>query len=571
MLSTLAALMSGGGSSLVTPEITSTTVILIDRSGSMSSRSILEGKDIGEDILGTVCRTVNTLCSVLTPAQHVSIVTFDSVIELILDMSPMNDSNKGIIKQKLQISPRGCTETWKGLEYSLQKLYSMYHTYGEKIKYNIILFTDGTASSAPTNRAGEPITHPNGFSIALGEYKQFFDGFLPKIFTFGFGSNVNADMLARQIAGSSDGVFGNISTPDMITTNIVNAAAFILANEAPVTLSAVDEEWRIKLIKGLNQIYEYILQDNLHKACAINRSLSEGMRTAGANSLMIKDVEEQIAISISRKEYATTWGIPFIMCLISSHQQKYCCNFKNPSLQMYAGPEFTRQQKLIEKTVKEHLAQLQVAITAQHVASGNTTAPAASAAALFDPAGGCWTQEAKVRMADKSKLPIKIKDLKRGDMVWTPHGPAAVLFLVKLTCQTNPMKRMCRIGNNPANALISSHHPVFNKYDNKWNFPKDIWPCERVLQPTVYNVLLNSKHIISVDDIESPTLGHGLTGPVIEHDFFGNYSVIMRTLMKHPYYASSSGDSTSGLIEYNNLEIIRDPETGLVCDWIENI
>jgi hypothetical protein len=188
---------------------------------------------------------------------------------------------------------------------------------------------------------------------------------------------------------------------------------------------------------------------------------------------------------------------------------------------------------------------------------------------LFDPAGGCWTQEAKVRMADKSKLPIK--DLKRGDMVWTPQGSAAVLFLVKLTCQTNPMKRMCRIGNNPANALISSHHPVFNKYNNQWNFPKDIWPCERVRQHTVYNIVLNSKHIISVDDIESPTLGHGLTGPVIEHDFFGNYSVIMRTLMKHPYYASSSGDSSSGLIEYNNLEIIRDPETGLVCDWIENI
>lgn len=569
MSSTLSALMSGGGSSLVTvnPEITSATVILIDRSGSMGTRSKLEGKDIGENILDTVCRTVNTLCSVLTPAQYVSVVTFDSTLELLLDLLPMNNSNKAIIKQNLQIKPRGCTETWKGLEYSLQKLYAMYHTYGKRIKYNIILFTDGTASSAPTNRAGEPITDPNRFSIALGEYKQFFDGFLPKIFTFGFGSEVNADILARQIAGSTNGVFGNISTPDMITTNIVNAAAFILANEAPVTLSAIDEEWRIKLIQGLNQIYDYILQDNLSAALAIVRSMSEGMRAAGANPLMIQDVEGQIAISVSRIEYTKTWSKPFILCLICSHQQKYCCNFKNPSLQMYAGPEFTRQQKLIEKTVKEHLAQLQVVITAQHVARGAPPAAVPVADALFDPAGGCWTEEAKVRMADNSKLPIK--DLKRGDMVWTPQGSAAVLFLVKLTCQTNPMKRMCRIGNNPANALISSHHPVFNKYKNMWNFPKDIWPCDRVHQPTVYNIVLNSKHIISVDNIESPTLGHGITGPVIEHDFFGNYNEIMRTLMKHPYYENSSNNG--GLIEYNNLEIIRDHETGLVCDWVENI
>jgi hypothetical protein len=79
--------------------------------------------------------------------------------------------------------------------------------------------------------------------------------------------------------------------------------------------------------------------------------------------------------------------------------------------------------------------------------------------------------------------------------------------------------------------------------------------------PLVYNMVLDMGHIIRVNGILSVTLGHGFTGPVIEHGFFGNKAAIVDALSKQPGFAE-------GRPVFQNLNVHKDA-TGCIVGWYD--
>jgi hypothetical protein len=80
-------------------------------------------------------------------------------------------------------------------------------------------------------------------------------------------------------------------------------------------------------------------------------------------------------------------------------------------------------------------------------------------------------------------------------------------------------------------------------------------------QKHIYNMVLESGHIIEADNIYTCTLGHQFTSNnVVKHAFFGTEKVI-ESLQK-----ISSDDWNNGCVTVSCA--VRDGDTGLVIDFI---
>ena len=85
---------------------------------------------------------------------------------------------------------------------------------------------------------------------------------------------------------------------------------------------------------------------------------------------------------------------------------------------------------------------------------------------------------------------------------------------------------MCKTGIG-----LTPWHPYLDT--STWRFPVHSWDCDDVSQIMVYNLVLDSDHIVIVGSYPYVTLGHGLTGEVVGHEFFGTHRVI-HNLQKLP-------------------------------------
>lgn len=76
----------------------------------------------------------------------------------------------------------------------------------------------------------------------------------------------------------------------------------------------------------------------------------------------------------------------------------------------------------------------------------------------------------------------------------------------------------------PSGLLITKYHPVF--IDGKWSFPIHLYPSKKVNIQAYYNFIVEKGHPIIVNGVSCATLGHGLKGEVIEHEYLGSELVI---------------------------------------------
>jgi hypothetical protein len=165
---------------------------------------------------------------------------------------------------------------------------------------------------------------------------------------------------------------------------------------------------------------------------------------------------------------------------------------------------------------------------------------------------GCFGPDSNVLMSDGSYKQIQY--ITRNDKVWTPDGPSDVEFLITLGSNlTN--RNMCKLNNT----WITPNHPVFK--DGIWEFPITLTPSIMMYMPIVYNLILSNGHIIDVGGVLCCTLGHGIKGNVIGHDFFGDKNAILNSIKNQPGFAE-------GLPVFKNAIGIRD-KNNLVVGLIE--
>jgi hypothetical protein len=268
------------------------------------------------------------------------------------------------------------------------------------------------------------------------------------------------------------------------------------------------------------------------------------------------DPEGQIGMAPT-EAYFIRWGEHYMRSYLRAQQLQQCMNFKDPGLQIYGGDLFHENQAAADKAF-DALPPPQPsgkppAPAAVSAYAGGYAAPPSlrSLTASFNnPSGGCFGGGCKIRMADGSKMVIQ--DIRRGDLVWTPSGPAHVVALV--TCNTKtksqPMSRINRLS-------ITPWHPILVK--GEWKFPGNLYMYSERMVQTVYNLVLERGHIVDVEDTLACTLAHGFEGPVIGHPFFGTDKIIM-DLMKVPGWGE-------GRPTFTNLVAVKDPDTNLIVEW----
>eukprot|EP01083_Nonionella_stella_P062900 163530_1 len=160
----------------------------------------------------------------------------------------------------------------------------------------------------------------------------------------------------------------------------------------------------------------------------------------------------------------------------------------------------------------------------------------------------CFDGNGNVMMADGTYT--KISAVQIGDCVRTFPGNATAK--VKCIIVSNIYKEieMVELNNNcwitfEHPVLISNgehdmsldedisnklHSEIINQYHLRWVLPKDILPVQYKYQDKIYNFVLDRHHTLNVNGNWCCTLGHDYKGYIIEHEFWGNSTVIDKFL-----------------------------------------
>jgi len=75
--------------------------------------------------------------------------------------------------------------------------------------------------------------------------------------------------------------------------------------------------------------------------------------------------------------------------------------------------------------------------------------------------------------------------------------------------------------------MITPNHPI--RINGSWIKPRNLSQeiVRIALRTTVYNFVLDKKHIMKINGIECVTLGHEIKGNNIEHAYFGTKKIII--------------------------------------------
>ena len=174
-----------------------------------------------------------------------------------------------------------------------------------------------------------------------------------------------------------------------------------------------------------------------------------------------------------------------------------------------------------------------------------------------DAGGGCCIGSSGVLMADKTIRPIK--DLKKGDLVLTcdPNNVDETVIspieCLVFTKSYNEEELLSTVSNKATSLSLTPYHPIVDTKNYQWTFPISLNAPQVRKCEGVYTVVVQNRFPIIVQGFTYATLGHGITGEVIGHPFFGTERVI-NDLKKFNTY--SYGFVNLEKINYKREEIL---------------
>lgn len=565
-------------------------IAIVDNSGSMGEEASggEGGESFGFTRMDLVKHTINTMAAILAPQDQLSIVTFSTSAETVLPPTFVDDAGRAKIQKALEgIHPDSQTNIYDGI-----RMAATIANHSDLAGRNIVaaLLTDGFPNVNP----------PRGILETLK--------LMPKqpswsLHTFGFGYKLDSRLLA-ELAIWGNGLFGFIPDCSMVGTVFINFIANMLTtaslgatifidgrrlsftglirhgqtHDAVVKYSdyideikqvSLDGETYVNIEEGANDEFAIARKDYLDvlndmidtassNALGAFRSKYENTTDERVKAFLI-DTDPRLSsegqVSMSTKFWAR-WGEHYLRSYYRAQQLQQSLNFKDAGLQIYGGDLFRAIQTEADTafcTLPAPKPSAVPRIAAVRAAVYNSPATMVS---FHNASGGCFAGTCHVKMASgRSKA---IKDIQPGDGVWTPLGPATVTALV--TCgskmRAQPMVQLGGLCITPWHPII---HPTLT--NKTWVFPADLTPLQDRLIDTVYNLVLDSGHVIDVEGYECVTLGHGFQAPIVKHEFFGTQAVIS-DLKKLPGW--SVGRPT-----FKNLVTMRDDATGLIVGWVD--
>jgi hypothetical protein len=586
-----------------------TLIIGVDVSGSMDTLAcdVTETGGKAFTVLDLIKHTMRVMIGMFNEHDTFAIVKYSDLATIVLKPTMMNDEGKRKAEQAIAaLKTEGSTNI-----YDCLRVMNMIANKPEFAGRNVMttLLTDGVANISP----------PRG---ELKTYEML--GRKEMLSTFGFGYGMNSKFLS-ELAILGGGSFAFIPDYSMVGTVFINFIASLLStaslnrvmsikyadgsitnhntgliqygqsrdfvmmlDKQPVEVS-IEEKTVAPVAAALSEI-AHVRHGLLNKLqhCIAHEGAADfaafyAKYAASTNENVIAimkdlkpaggDDEGQIAMS---PRFWQKWGKHYVRSYYNAQLNQFCLNFKDPGLQIYGGELFHQMQDVGDKifAALPALEPTGNGATAAHAygatrGHGIAAAPAAAggggavpraapmqmAQVFYNTGGGCWSPDSKVRMADNSFMVIQ--DIRAGMYVWTLYGPALVEYALVLGTFM-PTQVMCKMSN----LLITPWHPVF--INDKWMRPADIANIEEMVMPTVYNMILDKNHIIEVDGVLSCTLGHGIKGDVIEHDYFGNKELILRDLKNQPGFDEKRP-------VFKNLKVTKSDVTGDIIGWYDDV
>jgi hypothetical protein len=263
---------------------------------------------------------------------------------------------------------------------------------------------------------------------------------------------------------------------------------------------------------------------------------------------MIQDFYGQIkeALNITTRgaheNWYDRWGRHYLLSLMGAYTNEICNNFKDKGIWNFKSPMFNRLCDKVSTVfeaipppkpdiVKREPPPLRSRGGGVYFAEQSVSrSPLRSMSVYNNAGGGCCIGSSGVLMADRTICPIK--DLKKGDLVFTcdPNNidetvisPIECLVFTK---SYNDEELLSTVSNKATSLSLTPYHPIVETKKFKWTFPislnaPQIRKCEGV-----YTVVVQNRFPIIVQGFTYATLGHGITGEVIGHPFFGTGRVI---------------------------------------------
>jgi len=297
---------------------------------------------------------------------------------------------------------------------------------------------------------------------------------------------------------------------------------------------------------------------NMVAALCARVDVAEAESKADGRILALKaDAGGRMSKALNGKERFHRWGKHYLRALVRSHQLQACTNCMDPGLQLYGGARFRALRDEGDRIFLSLPAPKPTAAPSPF-GSGTTArvSPAPNMATYHaGPGGGCFAPSSLVtRLAARGTAQeVPVEQICAGDLVRVAGTqPARVRCVVRIAREV--AKGLVAL---PGGLQITPRHPV--RIGGRWQLPCEIPGAVAVpnLAGYVYNLILDSCHVVLVDGVECATWGHGLQGDVVGHAFFGTQRVLRSVARLQGWEA--------GLVEVQGA--LRDQDGTVVGLW----
>ena len=204
--------------------ISTDIVIALDTSGSMGSNATTktssgQSSSTGLTLLDIAKYTIELVMEMMKPTDQLCLITFSSNAKTVCNFTYMDASGKQKMKNILKsIQEGGMTNFWDGVKTSLDAIQQRTNNTNSA---NVFVFTDGLPNMKP----------PAGYVGTLEQYKDQHDGFKCSLSTFGFGYQLDSELLTTY-ATIGNGDFSFIPDSSFSITTFVHKVCNVLNHYA---------------------------------------------------------------------------------------------------------------------------------------------------------------------------------------------------------------------------------------------------------------------------------------------------------------------------------------------------
>jgi hypothetical protein len=582
---------------------------VLDNSGSMSLSCVDTTRNKSDSAIFSRSNLVehSTATAIeLTSAPHrLGVVVFNDNARVALEPIVMNATGKSVAKTVLpSIRPGGGTNIWAGLHKALKAAEA-----SPSSNIAIILQTDGESDPSLNPPRGIPDT----FRTWLDTHPDVARRVTVHTIGYGFGKSLDMPLL-RELATIGSGTVNYIPDGSMVGTVFIHLLANLLScmyrnvrvqvpeeavtlsvgflqgdserdillrtdapnftvavsadGVAPVTVSVdtenpIPEEdaafalARHHLLTGVTAAMnsaESGTLTHIGDLCDTLRALepADPRITALLTDLCHADADKgQIGRALSSRDNFERWGRHYIPAYLSGQTNQWPVNFRDAGSAIYGGPALRALITLGD----EKFVTIPPPTPSGSSNSGHSTNTSLAMSSTHSTAGPCFLGASLMTMADGSK--------KRCDQV-RPGDVDIAGYKIQCVIKTLvPYADIVVLNNQPGGFTL--WHPVF--VGGRWEHPANLGTVTRVPTDAIYNFVLDDTGheerpgVVFINDIMTCTMGHGFTGPIIGHPYFGRrepgHRHILDDLQNQPGWST-------GYITWQNLRVSHDPATGMI-------